>query len=141
MYALRYWVYGIGICAAILAIASFVFLMCASGRRNGLPTAQPGWGTKIPFDLLTGMTAFAGFLLIQVMVEASYYGSDIETVLAYIALGVALMVIALGWCMSFATRIKLGRWWKNTIIFYALKIAMVVLRKLWGGVHHSERSL
>lgn len=134
IYALRYWVYGIGICAVILAIAAFVFLMCASGRKNGLSTAQPGWGTKIPFDLLTGITALAGFLMIQVMVEASYYGSDIETILAYIALGVALMVVALGWCMSFATRIKLGHWWKNTIIFYALKIALVVLRKLWGGV-------
>ena len=134
IYALRYWVYGIGICAAILAIASFVFLMCASGRKNGLVTAQPGWGTKIPFDLLTGMTALAGFFVVQIMVETSYYGSDIETVLTYIPLGVTLMVIALGWCMSFATRIKLGHWWKNTIIFYALKIAMVVLRKLWGGV-------
>ena len=134
IYALRYWVYGIGIGAAILAIAAFVFLMCASGRKNGLRTAQPGWGTKIPFDLLTGMTALAGFLMIQVMVEASYYGSDIETILAYVALGIALMVIALGWCMSFATRIKLGRWWKNTILFYALKIALIVLRKIWNGV-------
>ncbi len=44
------------------------------------------------------------------------------------------MVICLGWCMSFATRIKLGHWWKNTIIFYALKIALVVLRKIWHGV-------
>lgn len=134
IYALRYWVYGIGIAAAILAIAAFVFLMCASGRKNGLPTAQPGWGTKIPFDLLTGMTALAGFLMIQVMVEASYYGSDIETILAYAVLGIALMVISIGWCMSFATRIKLGHWWKNTIIFYALKIALVVLRKIWSGV-------
>ena len=134
IYALRYWVYGIGIGAAILAIAAFVFLMCASGRKNGLPTAQPGWGTKIPFDLLTGMTALAGFLMIQVMVEASYYGSDIETILAYAVLGIALMVISIGWCMSFATRIKLGHWWKNTIIFYALKIALVVLRKIWSGV-------
>lgn len=134
IYTLRYWVYGIGIGAAILAIAAFVFLMCASGRKNGLSTAQPGWGTKIPFDLLTGMTALADFLLMQVMVEASYYGSDIETILAYAALGIALMITSIGWCMSFATRIKLGCWWKNTIIFYALKIAMVVLRKIWGGI-------
>ena len=134
IYALRYWVYGIGIAAAILVIAAFVFLMCASGRKNGLPTAQPGWGTNIPFDLLTGMTAFAGFLMIQVMVEVTYYGSYLEPVLAYVALGSALIVVALGWCMSFATRIKLGSWWKNTIIFYAMKIALVALRKIWSCV-------
>ena len=133
-FAMRFWVYAIGIGAAILAIAAFVFLMCASGRKNGLPTAQPGWGTKIPFDLLTGVTALAGFLLIEVMVETSYYGSDIEAVLAFSVLGIALMVICLDWCMSFATRIKLGCWWKNTIIFYCLKIFLIVLRKIWRGI-------
>ena len=141
IYALRYWVYGIGIGTVILAIAAFVFLMCASGRKNGLPTAQPGWGTKIPLDLLTGMTAFAGFLMIQVMVEASYYGSDIETILAYAVLGIALTVIPIGWCMSFATRIKLGGWWKNTILCYALKLARVILRKLWAGIRWCFRGL
>ena len=141
VYALRYWVYGIGILAVIIAIASFVFLMCASGRKNGLPTAQPGWGTKIPFDLLTGMTAFAGFLIIKFTEEGPYYGSDLIMVLVYSAVGIALMVIAVGWCMSFATRIKLGRWWKNTIIFYVFRIALVVLCKIWGGVRWCFRGI
>ena len=141
MYALRYWIYGIGICAVVLAISAFVFLMCASGRRAGLPAAQPGWATKIPFDLLTGMTAFAGFGLISVMVEASYYGSDLEVFLAFTALGIALMTVALGWCMSLATRIKLGGWWKNTLLCYALKLARVLLRKLWAGIRWCFRSV
>lgn len=42
--------------------------------------------SKIPFDLLTGMTALAGFLIIQVMVEAIYYASDIEAALAGICI-------------------------------------------------------
>ena len=134
IYALRYWIYGIGICAVVLAISSFIFLMCASGRRNGLEAAQPSWGTKIPFDLLTGMTALAGIGMLHVMVESSYFGSDADVILVFTVSGIALMVICLGWCMSFATRIKLGGWWKNTIIFYALKIALVVLRKIWSGV-------
>lgn len=141
MYALRYWIYGIGMCAVVLAIPTFVFLMCASGRRNGLPTAQPGWGTKIPFDLLTGMTAFVGIVMLHAMVEASYYGSDLEVFLLFTALGAALMTVALGWCMSFATRIKLGGWWKNTILCYALKLARVLLRKLWAGIRWCFRGL
>ena len=134
VYGLRYWVYGVGICAILLAISAFVFLMCASGRRNGLPTAQPGWGTKIPFDLLTGMTAFAGFLLMHFMVESTYYGSDAEVILLFSVFGIGLMIIALGWCMSFATRIKLGHWWKNTIVFYGLKLARAILGKVWAGI-------
>ncbi len=38
-YNLRYSVYAIGIVAFIAAILWFVFLMCASGRRDGLPEA------------------------------------------------------------------------------------------------------
>ena len=62
------------------------------------------------------------------------YAIGIGAAILAIALGISLMAICLGWCMSFATRIKLGCWWKNTIIFYALKIALVVLRKIWSGV-------
>jgi len=134
IYALRYWVYGIGICAILLAISAFIFLMCASGRKNGLPVAQAGWGTKIPFDLLTGTTAFVVFLLIQVIVEACYFASALKQVLAFSVLGIALIVISLGWCMSLATRVKLGSWWKSTIICYALKLARIALRKLWDGI-------
>jgi len=133
-YVLRYWIYGIGICAVLLAIFSFVFLMCASGRKNGLPTAQPGWGTKIPFDLLTAITVFTGFILIQAALEASYHDSAIKKVLALSFLWITLMVIALGWCMSFAARIKLGVWWKNTVIYYALKMARAILRNLLTGI-------
>ena len=133
-YALRYWVYAIGGTALIIAIACFIFLMCASGRRNGLPDAHPGWGTKIPLDLLTGAVLLAAFLLIQIMVEASYFHSAMKQALAWGAGCILLMIMALGWCMSFATRIKLGGWWKNTLCFYALRLSWRLLKKLWVGV-------
>ena len=135
IYTLRYWIYGIGIGAILIAIASFVFLLCASGKRDGMPTVQPGWGTKIPFDLLTGITALAGFLMIQIMVETNfYYGSDIEVALGFVLLGIALMVIFLGWCMSFATRIKLGGWWKNNLICYLSRSLYTAIRHLLHNI-------
>ena len=134
IYALRYWVYGIGFGAAILAIAAFVFLMCASGRKSGCPDAQPGWGTKIPLDLLTAGVLLVAFLMTEVMVEATYFHSAWKQVLALGGMGILLMVIALGWCMSFATRLKLGGWWKNTVICYALRLSWVLLRKLRSGI-------
>lgn len=136
-FALRFWIYAIGGLALILAIACFIFLMCASGRRYGLPEAQPGWGTKIPFDLLTGGVLLAAFLMVEVMVQATYFYSTVEQILTLGGMGIALMVIALGWCMSFATRIKLGGWWKNTLCFYALRLSWKLLKKLWGCVRVS----
>lgn len=141
IYTLRYWVYVIGFGAVLLAIASFAFLMCAAGRRNGLPTAQPGWDAKIPLDLLTGVALFAGCLILILMDEASYFHSAWKQILGFGAGAIALMVIALGWCISFAARTKLRGWWKNTVICYALKLAGVILRKLWEFVCWGFRAM
>jgi len=47
MYDLQYWVYAIALLSLILAIVCFVFLMCASGRRKGLPDdACAGGGVR-----------------------------------------------------------------------------------------------
>ena len=132
-YNLRYSVYAIGIVALISAILWFVFLMCASGRRNGLPTAQPGWGTKVPLDLLTAGTGLAVFLILQVIFEGYYLSTLAHIGLAVLG-GIGILIMALGWCMSFATRIKLGNWWKNTLCFYALWLSWTLLKKLWSGV-------
>lgn len=138
-YTLRYWVYAIGAFSLLMTIACFIFLMCASGRKNGCPDAQPGWGTKIPLDLLTAGVLLAAFLMTEVTVEATYFHSAWKQVLALGGMGILLMAIALGWCMSFATRLKLGGWWKNTIICYALRLSWVLLRKLWSGIRWFAR--
>ena len=132
-FALRFWIYAIGGLALILAIACFIFLMCASGRRYGLQEAQPGWGTKIPFDLLTAGIGTAVVLVLQVIFEAYYLSTLAHLGLAILG-GVGIAVMVLGWCMSFATRIKLGGWWRNTIIFFVLRLSWRLLKKLWVGV-------
>ena len=132
-YNLRYSVYAIGIVALISAILWFVFLMCASGRRDGLPEAQPGWGTKVPLDLLTAGTGLAAFLVLQVIFEA-YYLSTLAHLGLRILGGIVIAVMVLGWCMSFATRIKLGGWWRNTVIYVVLRILWRALRCLGRGL-------
>ncbi|MDO4750254.1 MAG: HAMP domain-containing sensor histidine kinase [Eubacteriales bacterium] len=138
-YALRYWIYGIGLASAILIIACFVFLLSASGRRAGYTDPQPGWGTRIPLDVLTAAVGFAAFALIQLTHESTYFMPDLYAILLFIPCFVVLLVMVLGWCMSMALRIKLGGWWKNTVIFYALRLARIVLGKLWAGLRRIAR--
>ena len=133
IYALRYWIYAIGIAALVSAILWFAFLMCASGRRKGYPDPQPGWGTKVPFDLLTAGVLFAVFLLVEFAVESVYFHSIWKQAATMAAAGIAIAVIVLGWCMSAALRFKLGGWWKNTLCFYALRLSWRLLKKLWRG--------
>lgn len=133
-YALRYAVYGIAAVSLIMAVVCFVFLMCASGHRKGYDTVQPGWGTKVPLDLLTLGVVSAGFLLIQLASESVYYSPDWATVVLMVLCGTALLTMVLGWCMSLALRIKLGGWWKNTVIYHALRLCWYLMKKLWVGL-------
>ena len=139
-YALRYAVYGIGAAALILAVVCFVFLMCASGRRRGFDAPQPGWGTKIPLDLLTLGAVTAGVLLVQMMFEA--YHLPLWAHIGVIILsGIAVATIVLGCCMSLALRLKLGGWWKHTVVYHAIRLSWKLLRALWKGVWKAGRAV
>lgn len=119
-YGLRYWIFAIGAAALAGVIACFVFLMCASGRKKGFSEPQPGWATWVPLDVLTAGTMIAGIALLILCDDAPYFYSSLKRVLVYGFCAVALLVLCIGWCMSFALRVKLGAWWKNTLIYRVL---------------------
>lgn len=138
-YALRHWIYAIIAAAALLVLVCFVFLLCAAGHRPGADGVRPGWGTKIPLDLLTAAVSLVLFLGIQMVVEANFGGIGVVLV---VVLGPAILAgVFTGWCMSLALRIKLGGWWRNTVIYVALRWAWKVLKKLGGGLRAAGRGL
>ena len=132
-YALRYWIYAIIAAAALLTVICFVFLLCAAGHHPGVDGIRPGWGTKIPLDLLTAAVGLGLFLGIQLVVEAGFW-SGIAVILGIVLGSAAGAGVFTGWCMSLALRIKLGGWWRNTVIYVALRWAWKVLKKLGGGL-------
>ena len=133
LYTLRVWAYPLAAVSLVLAIASFIFLLCAVGKRKGLAEIQPGWGTFIPADVLTAATLFAGFLGVQVMVESTY-GHESMFMVFLLAVGfLFLELISLGWLMSIALRLKLHTLWSNTILCRALRLVYHLLRKIGHG--------
>jgi len=140
-YALRYWIYAIIAAALVLFVVCFAFLMCAAGRRKSALQPQPGWGTRIPFDLLTAAGFIAVCFLLSPVIEPwswSNGGDSFFRFLLYpaavVLCGGGCLAIVLGWCMSFALRIKLGGWWKNTLTWRVLRFAGELLKKLCSGV-------
>ena len=59
-------------CAA-QAAGCILFLLRSAGWRRGAETVRPGWGTKIPLDILTAGTGFAVLLLLEVTFETYYF--------------------------------------------------------------------
>lgn len=133
MYSLRYGVYAICSVSVILLIVCFVFLMCSAGHREGHEEIVSSWITKIPFDLLTAAVAFLICLAVMLGEEASYHGM-IAGVIAVSLLILACASIFTGWCVSFATRVKLGGWWRNTVIYRILRLIKRIWLALWRGV-------
>lgn len=129
-YYFRYSVYVIIGVSAVLAIACFIFLLCASGKHPDHEGVRPGWGTKIPVDALTVGTGFAAFLIAQLIVEAGY-SDNVTMVVVWTAGTLALLTMFFGWCMSFALRLKLGGWWKNSVCWWCLRLCFAVSRALW----------
>ncbi len=138
-YDMRYKIFAIGCIAIIASIIGFVFLMISSGRRKGYEEVVSGWGTKIPIDITTGVTVFA--VVIVLLFCGEIYFESWEIIPILILLGVILATIFLAWSMSFALRIKLGKWWKNTVIYKAFallwKFAKFMLKNIpliWKAV-------
>ena len=94
-YALRYWIYAIIAAAALLVTVCFIFLLCAAGHHPYVDGVRPGWGTRIPLDLLTAAVALGLFLGIQLVVEANFGG--IGVVLAVVLGPAALAGVFTGW--------------------------------------------
>ncbi len=132
-YSLRYLVFVIGIAGAILAIACFVFLMCSAGHKQGQDEITAGGLVKMPFDLLTGALFLTGFVAVAFFFDNAIYNDYAEA----IALGagfILAVVIGTAYCMNFAVRVKLGGWWKNTVIYRLLLLLLRICKALWRGI-------
>ena len=127
----------IAIISGILALALFVFIMIAAGRRAVATMGEEGgnekgfyiaerWPDRIPFDLLFVLVcciigAIMGIFALAVNVTASAAGTGARLSAAYpivvigIIAAVISAVIGVEFLMSCAVRFKLGKWWKNTL--------------------------
>ncbi|SHI14876.1 Signal transduction histidine kinase [Sporobacter termitidis DSM 10068] len=127
-FALRYWIYPIGILALILTIASFIFLMCSAGHRVGRE-AITGIGLAIPFDLLTGILVLAVYVAYFLYRDIGVY-DDVYAIAALAAGLVGALVAFTAYCMSFAARIKLGGWWKTTVICWLIRLIIRICKAI-----------
>lgn len=116
-YELRYVSIAVLVVSLILEAFVFVFLLSAAGHHGRNGEVRPSFIDKIPFDLYTALTVFAGIFLIAAMAEVSYSNTAMLVVVLIAALGVIAALISLLWCMSLAVRIKLGTTIKSCIIY------------------------
>ena len=139
VYALRFWIYAIGLGALIVAILCFIFLMCSAGRRRGVEGITPTVLTKIPFEIPTAALIFGSLLVLSGVVDWLY--EDIELAIGVVIWAILTAVAGILWCMSLALRIKTGVLFRNTLIFMILHFIWRVLCFIGRCIRTFVRSL
>ncbi len=132
LYSLGWRMYAICAAAVLLMIVCFVFLMCSAGHRAGHDEIVCTGLMRVPFDIYTFC---AGALVIGCIgLAMEIIGSD--TVLPalipaalLIAAGIAIL---LGFCINLAARVKLGKFWCNTVIYRVLRFIKHTWLAIWN---------
>ena len=130
-YELRYVSIAVLVVSLILEAFVFVFLLSAAGHHGETGEIRPSFIDKIPFDLYTALTAFAGIFLIAAMAEVSYSNTAMLVVVLIAVIGVIAALISLLWCMSLAVRIKLGTTIKSCIIYRVGAWCLRLIKKVF----------
>lgn len=138
LYSMRYVMIAIVAFSAVLCILLFIYLMCSAGRRNGKEEIVLNRQDRIPLDLYAaGILAISSFVF-SISVDTRYsMNNDVWVVALFGSAAIIEALLALALCMTFAARLKAGKWWVNTIIYRILKLIRRTLSgtaKLFGVI-------
>ncbi len=138
---LRYWLIALAVIFLLLALALFVFLLCAAGHKEGVDGIHLNWVDRIPLDLYLVAMFFAfvgiGYVCLESLGSFSWVFEAVRIVLGL----VVTIPLAMGVLMSIATRFKSGNWWRSTVIFSICRLLWRLCRWLYHGVRAVCRAL
>lgn len=123
---------------AIGSLALFIFLLCflysaAGHTSNG--EIKRNFLDKVPFDILTAIVVFLAVLSVIYISESMY--QDLAFAVAVTSLiGSVDYFIALGYTMSFATRIKTGTLIKNNVLYHTFRFLGKRLKKFFSWLKY-----
>ena len=108
------------VCCAgtVLALLCFIFLLCSAGHKNGREGITPSAIHEIHLDVYTVVVAVGAFT--GLYLAFGWIGMNLSNMINLIVL-VVLFAAEVIWCtlyfMELAIRLKMGKWWQNTILY------------------------
>jgi signal transduction histidine kinase len=137
------WVYGLKdefllICigSALLLVFLFLFLMAAAGHKDGEEGIVLRGHNKIPLDLYAGLCLFLGAGVYWTADDLLWgYSTRILFETASIVIGlIGWSIIGLAFCITVSARLKAGKWWQNTVIYYVLRFFFRTISGFFGAL-------
>lgn len=137
----------VGTLCILLALACLIFLFCAAGHRKRETEPRLNQLDRIPLDLYAAAVVGACILLIFVIGDVlrwnmpSGYAAIMQMVFIFAFIGCASFGLVLALLLSFATRVKCGKWWRNTVIYCVLRLIWRAVKAVWHGIGRLGRMI
>ena len=132
---MRYVIVAVTIISFIACILLYVFLMCSAGRRTDRDQITPNGLDKIPFDIFFGGVMIIGIIVLAVF-DTLLYRNTAETIIIITIMAAVYALLFLMLSMSFATRYKLGGWWRNTVIYRIFRFFYRIVYKIFSSIKY-----
>ena len=125
------------VCCAgtVLALLCFIFLLCSAGHKNGREGITPSAIHEIHLDVYTVVVAVGAFT--GLYLAFGWIGMNLSNMINLIVL-VVLFAAEVIWCtlyfMELAIRLKMGKWWQNTILYRVFRFFGRFCKRVFRGI-------
>lgn len=133
LYHARYAVIIAEIVMLIAAFALFVFLMCSAGHKPGEERCVLIRQDKVPFDLYTVLLIGAGAIWGAALYDG-YYSTVVIRFFAVVCSVIFYSILVYAFCMTLAARLKVGKWWQNTVIYRFFRMLFRFIKGVIRGI-------
>lgn len=118
----------------VLSMACIVFLLCAAGHRRKTEEIVPTFIDKIPFDILCVLTVILEGIAFLILIEAGQFDSIIIVIQLFVGIGVIMACLAMMTLLSFVVRVKMGKWWRNTVTYWIFNAIRRISMSIWKNM-------
>lgn len=107
--------------SVITFFAALIFLICAAGHKGKTDEIHPNLQDRIPLEIYALLVIFLGGVPMAFVAAAIPVTHYFELAMG-LAIWVYLAALLLACVMTTATRLKMGKWWRNSITYWAFHI-------------------
>ena len=118
----------------ILAFLCFIFLLCSAGHKNGREGITPSAIHDIHLDVYTVVVIVGAFTGLYLAFGWIGMNSSMINLIVLVVLFAAEVIWCTLYCMELAIRLKMGKWWQNTILYRVFRFFGRFCKRVFRGI-------
>lgn len=124
------------VCCAgtVLAFLCFIFLLCSAGHKNGREGITPSAIHEIHLDVYTVVVAIGAFTGLYLAFGWIGMNPSMINLIVLVVLFAAEVIWCTLYFMELAIRLKMVKWWQNTILYRVFRFFGRFCKRVFRGI-------